>query len=69
MLVFGVQQSDSLHIHILKKNFFKFIYFWLCWVFSAALGLSPVLVSGGYSLVVVPWLLIAVTSLLVKHDL
>ena len=27
-----------------------FIYFWLCWVFVAARGLSLVVVSGGYSL-------------------
>ena len=30
----------------LKKNF---IYFWLCWVFVAACGLSLVVASGGYS--------------------
>ena len=29
--------------------FFKFIYFWLHWVFVAARGLSSVAVSGGYS--------------------
>ena len=28
---------------------FLFIYFWLCWVFIAARGLSLVVVSGGYS--------------------
>ena len=27
----------------------KFIYFWLCWLFVAACGLSLVAVSGGYS--------------------
>ena len=32
-------------MHFLKK----FIYFWLCWVFVAAHGLSLVVVSGGYS--------------------
>ena len=26
-----------------------FIYFWLCWVFVSARGLSPVAVSGGHS--------------------
>ena len=31
-------------------NLFLFIYFWLCWVFVAARGLSPVAVSRGYSL-------------------
>ena len=30
--------------------FLKFIYFWLCWVFIAARGLSLVVASGGYSL-------------------
>ena len=31
--------------------FFKnlFLYFWLCWVFVAARGLSLVAASGGYS--------------------
>ena len=28
---------------------FLFIYFWLCWVFVAARGLSLVVESGGYS--------------------
>ena len=28
---------------------FKFIYFWLCWVFVAVSGISLVAVSGGYS--------------------
>ena len=34
--------------HILSTIFFK-IYFWLCWVFTAAHGLSLVVVSRGYS--------------------
>ena len=29
--------------------YFYFIYSWLCWVFVAAHGLSPVAASGGYS--------------------
>ena len=29
--------------------FFLFIYFWLCWVFVAVRGLSPVAASGGHS--------------------
>ena len=29
--------------------FFCFVFFWLRWVFVAALGLSPVVASGGYS--------------------
>ena len=31
------------------NNFYLFIYFWLCWVFVAACGLSLVEASGGYS--------------------
>ena len=33
---------------IKESSFFKFIYFWLCWVFIAARGLSLVAGSGGY---------------------
>ena len=29
--------------------FYLFIYFWLCWVFVSARGLSPVVASGGHS--------------------
>ena len=43
-----------------------FIYFWLCWVFIAKHGLSPVAVSGGYSLVVVYRLLICSGSCFCK---
>ena len=45
------------------------IYFWLHWIFVAACGLSLVAVSGGYSLVAVLGLLIAVASLVVEHGL
>ena len=45
-----------------------FIYFWLCWS-SLLLGLSLVVVSGGYSLVVLHGLLIAVASLVAEHRL
>ena len=38
------------------------IYFWLCWVFAAVLGLSLVVVSGGSSLTAVRGLLIRVSS-------
>ena len=38
----------------------SFIYFWLCWVFVAARGLSLVAVGG---------LLIAVASLVAEHGL
>ena len=37
-------------------------FFWLCWVFVAALGLSLFMVSGDYSLAVVRRLLMAVAS-------
>ena len=40
----------------------KFIYFWLHWVFIAAHGLSPVVVSEDYSLDAVLRLLTAVAS-------
>ena len=42
----------------------KLIYFWLCWVFIAALAFSLVVASRGYSAVVVPGLLTVVASLL-----
>ena len=42
---------------------FFFFYFWLCWVFVAAHGLSLVPVSRGSSPLAVLWLFITVTSL------
>ena len=45
---------------------FPFFFFWLRWVFIAARGLSLVVVSGGYSFVVVHGLLIAVASLVAE---
>ena len=36
-------------IFLLRNFFLSFIYFWLCWVFVAARGLSPVAASRGYS--------------------
>ena len=49
--------------------YFKDVFiFWPWWVFVAALGLSLVAVNGGYSLVEVQELLIAVASF-VKHRL
>ena len=44
-----------------------FRYFWLHWVFIAALGLSLLVASRGYSLVAARGLLIAVTSLVMEH--
>lgn len=43
-----------------------FIEFWLCWVFLFVRGLSPVLASGGSSLVAVCGILVAVASLAVS---
>ena len=45
---------------------FIYLYFWLCWVFIAACGLSLLVVSKGYSLVVVCGLLFAVASLVAE---
>ena len=45
------------------------MYFWLHWVFVAAQELSLVAVNGGYSLVAVRGLLIAVASLVAEHGL
>ena len=39
--------NDTLNFFFDK--FILFIYFWLCWVFVAARGLSLVAVSRGYS--------------------
>ena len=46
-----------------------FTCFGLHWGFVAACGLSLVAESGGYSLVVVLWLLIAVAPLVMEHRL
>ena len=40
-----------------------FVYFWLCWVFITARGLSLVVASGEYSLVAMHGLLIVLVSL------
>ena len=52
-----------------KFIIYLFIYFWLCWVFVAARGLSLVVVSGGLLFVAVHGLLIAVASLVAEHGL
>ena len=57
-----------IYIYILNILFI-FIYFWLYWVFIAVHGLSLVVASGVYSLVLVHRLLIAVASLIVEHGL
>ena len=48
-------------------SLFNFVYFWLCWVFVAARGLSLVSESRGYSLVVVCGLLTGVISLVTEQ--
>ena len=57
-----------IYIYILNILFI-FIYFWLYWVFIAVHGLSLVVASGVYSLVLVHRLLIVVASLIVEHGL
>ena len=47
-------------------SLFVYFYFWLCWVFVAACGLSLVAVRRDYSLVAVHELLIVV-AFLVEH--
>ena len=46
-----------------------FIYFLLHWIFVAVHDISLVAVSGGYSLIALYRLLIAVVSLVVEHRL
>ena len=46
-----------------------FIYFGVCWVFTAAHGLSQVAVSWGYSLAAVHGLLTAGASPFVEREL
>ena len=63
---FSVGELYVMWIIYFKINLF--IYFWLCWVFVAAHGLSLLAESGGYSLVL-RGLLIAVASLVAEHRL
>ena len=46
-----------------------FIYFWLCWVFVGARGLSLVAVSGGYSSLRYLGFSFAEVSLVAEHGL
>ena len=48
---------------------FSLFIFWLCRVFVAVHGLSLLVESGSYSLVIVLELLVAVASLAVEHKL
>ena len=43
---FGYHKS---FVFFFKINLFICFYFWLCWVFVAVRGLSPVAASAGYS--------------------
>ena len=44
-----LQEAIFFGFLFLINLFILFIYFWLCWVFVAAHGLSLVVASGGYS--------------------
>ena len=63
--------THSLRTTVYFFRFFKiyFICLCLCWVFIAALRLSLVVASRGYSLVAVLGLLIAAVSLVAEHGL
>ena len=50
-------------------DFFVVVNFWLCWVFIAVPEVSLVEANGGYSLVKVGRLLVAVASLVLEHGL
>ena len=50
-------------------NLILFVYVWPHWVFTAMHGLSPAVVSPGYSLIVVHGLLIVVAFRVVEHGL
>jgi hypothetical protein len=57
-----------LALGLVGKYTFPAFFFWIFWVFVAALRLSLVVVRGGYS-VVVCGLLTAVVSLIAEHGL
>ena len=66
-----VNKDHPGQVSVFLKFFIQF-YFWLCcafWVFVSTHGLSLVVVSGGYSLVAVQGLHIAVATLFVEHGL
>ena len=67
----GIDQNELLLMTIMNtlKMVSLFIYIWLPWVFTAALGLALVARGGGYPLVAVGRLLIAVASLMEGHRL
>ena len=50
MMSLPVQVFNFDEIHFIYFKFiYLFIYFWLCWVFVSARGLSPAAASGGHS--------------------
>ena len=57
------------HRVVVHDFLFKNIYFGLCWVFITTCGLSLVVASWDYSLIVVYGLIIVVASLVVEHRL
>ena len=46
--IIGFKSTVLLFVFYFSHLFFLIIYFWLCWVFIAAHGLSVVALSGGY---------------------
>ena len=64
---FTSQKRDTLTVY--KYINIYLICFWLHWAFVAALRLSLVVASRGYSLVETRGLLIVVVSLLLKHGI
>ena len=67
-LLQNIKQSSPVLSPCCSFLFFKiFIYFWLFWIFVAAIGFSLVAGSRGYCLVVLHELLITAASLVAEH--
>ena len=64
-----ILQNYSVLFFLSFSFFLVFIYFWLPWVLVVVCGLSLVVESGGYSLVVLHGLHIVVASLVVELGL
>ena len=70
VICYGEQHVSEQDLLLPLSFFFKFIYFWLRWIFVAAHGLSLVAAGGGGLLfVAVRGLLIALASLVAEHGL
>ena len=67
--VFEARNHVLFCLFIFLNFYYLFTYLWLCWVFTVAHMLSPVVASGGYSLLAVHGLLTAVASLDAEHGL